>query len=249
MHKFFELIKKNNLKLIYVTGRNLSLFKEAVKEYGIIYPDYLISDTGAVVYNNEGGKMIINIQWTNHLKENAVNWNRELMIKEIELLNELRMQEESVQNEYKISYYLDSKKNKEKVLYFIKKVLKKYKIESEVIFSFDPLKNNVGLIDILPNIATKIAALEFVRKNCLKFKKENIIYCGDSGNDILPLTFGYKSVVVKNAPQSVKKEIKKIANKKKIGDLIYFCKGNNSGNGNYSSGIIEGIEYFFENFK
>jgi len=111
--------------------------------------------------------------------------------------------------------------------------------DTSVIFSIDET-NNIGLLDIIPKNATKLSALEYIRKNN-GYKKEDIVYCGDSGNDILPLTFGYKSILVRNAINEVKKAVKSICFEKNCTDALYIAKGYGKLNGNYVSGIIEGL--------
>ena len=101
----------------------------------------------------------------------------------------------------------------------------------------------MGLLDILPRHATKIEALEYLRRR-IELKKEDIIYCGDSGNDILPLTFGYKSILVRNAIDEVKNAVEEISIEKDIVDILYIAKGYKKLNEYYVSRIIEGLIKF-----
>lgn len=73
-----------------------------------------------------------------------------------------------------------------------------------------------------------------------------MIYAGDSGNDILPLTYGYKGILVKNAPDEVKEEVLNIAKAAQISELVYVASGQYDEDGNYASGVIEGIKHFKE---
>jgi len=115
-------------------------------------------------------------------------------------------------------------------------------VKVDIIFSIDPIKK-VGLIDILPQSVNKASALEFLRKR-LSVSKNDIVYCGDSGNDIIPLTSGYKSILVKNAKDKIKDTVSKINYDLGNIDKLYIAKGNEKMNGNYSSGIIEGLLKF-----
>ena len=95
----------------------------------------------------------------------------------------------------------------------------------------------------MPKGVSKKNALNFLI-NELKNKNKKIIYSGDSGNDLDIFLSGYKSILVKNASDKIKKTLKN----KKLRN-IYIAKGNFKGlNGNYSSGIIEGA-YYFNFFK
>ena len=74
--------------------------------------------------------------------------------------------------------------------------------------------------------------------------KEDVVFCGDSGNDIFPLTAGFSGVLVKNADDQLVENVKKVMNQNP--DLkVYFAKGNFKGlNGYYTSGVIEGAYHF-----
>ena len=111
-----------------------------------------------------------------------------------------------------------------------------------ILYSIDETRD-IGLLDILPKYSTKITALEYLRKK-LGLEKEEIIYCGDSGNDILPLTFGYRSILVRNSIDEVKNTVKRSLEQKGISDRLYIAKGCQRLNGYYVSGIIEGLINF-----
>ncbi|MBI3291010.1 HAD family hydrolase, partial [Candidatus Falkowbacteria bacterium] len=79
----------------------------------------------------------------------------------------------------------------------------------------------------------------------LKAKKTDVLYCGDSGNDLLPLVSGYYGVLVKNASSQVKQDLNRLAEHKNLSKKIYIAGGNFQDlNGNYVSGIIEGAYHF-----
>jgi len=237
--------------LVYATGRNLELFKEAEKEYGIRKPDYFIGSVGTEVYKNQKNfftrknKLVAYPEWNNYVKDKHPNWDRELIVQDIdEILNEeeFYLQEESVQNENKISYYLRDEKKSDNIIQAISEYINQKQIRAEVVYSFDPHKN-LGLVDVLPKDATKLGSLEFLIEK-LGESPENVVYCGDSGNDLLPLTSGIKSVLVKNARADVKEKAMQIVEQKGVSDKLYIAKGGDRLNGNYSSGVIEGLEYF-----
>lgn len=245
---FYDLLSKiKDLTLVYATGRNLELFKEAEKDYGIKKPDYLLASVGTEVYQKNGNEMVVDDNWLSYLKEKQPNWNREEIVKDFDLLIENKkdqvfLQEDNVQNENKISYYLKNIEIKDEILGGFKKYLEEKNINAEVVYSYDPHKS-VGLIDVLPHFATKLGAVNYLVQK-LNADKENAIYCGDSGNDLLPLTAGFKAVLVKNASDEVKEEAKKIVQEKGFENKLYIAKGNEVLNGNYSSGVIEGLKYF-----
>ena len=61
----------------------------------------------------------------------------------------------------------------------------KGKFDEVIVYSFDS-QDGKGLLDFLPNSATKQTALEYVAA-ASGVAKEEVVFCGDSGNDIFPL--------------------------------------------------------------
>lgn len=158
------------------------------------------------------------------------------------MFNQLRIQGENKQNEFKLSYYLDNPKDSSLIIRRVTEIIKLICREATVVYSVDETQD-LGLLDILPRSATKLTALEYLRKK-LGLKEGEIIYCGDSGNDILPLTFGYKSIIVRNAIPELKNTVRRISTQKNIIDKLYLARGYKKLNGYYVSGIIEGLIKF-----
>ncbi len=240
--QLFSVIKKKKLALVYVTGRNLELFKEAMREFKIEVPDYMIGDVGTTIYKKDNNALSLDSEWINHISVNVPDWDIQTMKDMLRANRELRLQEETKQNKYKLSYYLDDISKEKEILKFVKDELNIFKDFVDVVYSVDQLKKK-GLIDILPKIATKATALEFLRKR-LDVSKESVIFCGDSGNDILALTNGYISILVKNALENIKVEVSRINKEKNFGGKLYIANGTGRLNGNYSSGILEGLIAF-----
>ena len=243
--QFYDFISKiPQVTLVYATGRNLKLFEEGEVEYNLKKPDYLLGSVGTEVYEkiitNDGDeKMTPDPDWKNYVLEKHPNWNRHQIVRDLSSRLDSEtffLQEEELQNLNKISYYLKDLSQKEKIISNISEYLRERNIQGEVVYSFDPHKDS-GLIDVLPRSATKLGALEFLI-NKLNKDRENVIYSGDSGNDLLPLTAGIKAVLVNNAPNEVKVQAKEIARNKGFEDKLYIAKGN------YSAGVIEGLKHF-----
>ena len=87
------------------------------------------------------------------------------------------------------------------------------------------------------------AALEYVSEE-FEAGKEDVVFCGDSGNDIFPLTAGFCGVLVRNADDQLVKNVKAAMDEN--ADLkAYFAKGEFMGlNGYYTSGVIEGAYHY-----
>jgi len=239
----FRALEGKDITIVYVSGRNMALFEEARNKFDIPLPDFFLGSVGTEMFKKGNGVLVVDGGWIDYLRGNTAHWDVEEFKKRIGEIAGLRLQEPEVQNEFKLSFYLDDfeLKNKE-VVEQITRAVAGSGAEVDVVYSVDPLKN-VGLIDVLPKVATKVTALEYLREQ-LGAGKSDVVYCGDSGNDVLPLTAGYKSILVKNAHTDTKDEVVQINKEKEFMDTLYIADGRYGLNGNYSSGILEGLIYF-----
>lgn len=233
-----------NAKLIYVSGRNFKLYKEAVDEFGIKTPDYFIGAVGTEIFKNKEGELLPDENWFLYLQETCPQWERDEIISDLQKIDsDLVMQEDFVQNDYKISYYLDFSESKiQEILNKIRIYFQDKDLSCEIIYSHDPLKK-VGLLDLLPKVATKLGALNFLVQKLDK-KKNEVFYAGDSGNDLLAVTGGFNSILVRNTPDNIKNQAKEMVTKKGLEKTLYIADGKLDNNGYYASGVIEGLVHF-----
>jgi len=239
---FCEIIKKEKLKLVYVTGRNLRLVKEAIAEFHTPWPDFIVAEVGTKLYSRSNENFVEDCEWIRQIRSQTRNWDTDDFQEKLSFIKGLRIQEKDKQNEFKLSYYIDNLENSDVVRRKAAQIIKSVCEHATIVYSVNETQN-VGLLDILPKCATKVTGLEYLRKK-LGLKKKDIVYCGDSGNDTLPLTFGYKSIVVRNAIPSVKYAVRDISSQKGIIYNLYIAEGYGNLNGYYVSGIIEGLTKF-----
>jgi HAD superfamily hydrolase (TIGR01484 family) len=223
----------NKFQLVFVTGRNVQEVFEGIKEYEAPMPNFVVAEVGTRIYKRDGEQLVEDERWLELIASKTKGWDIKKFQDELSNIQGLRLQEKFRQNNFKLSYYLDNKKIASKVAAIISRICN----DAAIIYSKDE-SSSIKFLDILPKYATKVAGLEYIREK-LKVEKENVIYCGDSGNDLLPLIFGYKSILVKNAIGKVKKEVRKICSERNI--TLYIAKGNKELNGYYVSGIVEGL--------
>ncbi|MBY9017281.1 MAG: HAD-IIB family hydrolase [Candidatus Lokiarchaeota archaeon] len=241
MKIFKEIIKEKNIELIYATGRRLKSVIHGIKKFKAPLPKYLITEIGTKVYYRIADKFIEDRNWIKEIKENTKKWNINLFKKKLSNIPILRLQEHYNQNDFKLSYYVDdldsfSQKNTRRE---IEKIIKSICINATTIFSVNESKH-YGYLDIMPECTTKLGALEYLRKKT-NIKKKDFIYCGDSGNDLHPLIFGYKSILVRNATQRLKNIVRSKLHMHNLHKNVYFAEGYRNLNGYYVSGIIEGL--------
>ncbi len=237
---FNELTAKQDILVVYVTGRNLTLTEKAIEEFGVRYPDVLCGDVGTSIRKYENGEWKFDEGWTAHVKRTSPRWDASAIRDAVAGLDGMREQESQHLNQFKQSYYVDHKK-KDTVLQDVDDLIKG-RFDEVIVYSFDP-QDGKGLLDFLPATATKQTALEYVAGE-FGADKEDVVFCGDSGNDIFPLTAGFCGVLVRNADDQLVENVRK-AMEERPELRVYFAKGNFKGlKGYYTSGVIEGAYHY-----
>jgi sucrose-6F-phosphate phosphohydrolase len=237
---FNELTEKHDVLVVYVTGRNLDLTRRAIEEYGVRPPDVLCGDVGTTIRRFEAGKWKTDEGWSAHVHETSPRWDAAAIRDAVASVSGMREQEPEHQNPFKQSYYVDHARKDEVLKQVDDRV--KGKFDEVIVYSFDS-QDGKGLIDFLPASATKQTALEYVAEahGC---SKQEVVFCGDSGNDIFPLTAGFQGVLVRNADDQLVTNVKR-AMAENPSLKVYFAKGDFKGlSGYYTSGVIEGAYHY-----
>jgi sucrose-6F-phosphate phosphohydrolase len=237
---FNELTQKHGVLVVYVTGRNLDLTEKAIAEFGIRHPDVLIGDVGTSIRKYAGDQWAPHDGWDSHVRRASPAWDAEAIRAAVTGIDGLREQEREHCGPFKQSYYVDHDRN-EAVLKAVEERVKG-KFDEVIIYSFDSQSGD-GLLDFLPNSATKQTALEYIAEESGVDKSE-VVFCGDSGNDIFPLTAGFSGVLVRNADEQLVAGVRR-AIEARPELKVYFAKGGFRGlSGYYTSGVIEGAYHY-----
>ena len=141
---------------------------------------------------------------------------------------------------FKQSYYVDHDRNA--VILEAVEARVKDRFDEAIVYSFDS-QSGKGLLDFLPVSATKQTALEYIAAE-LGADLADVVFCGDSGNDVLPLTAGFCGVLVRNADEQLVTRVMQAAQSNP--DLrIYHARGGfRDLSGYYTSGVIEGAYHY-----
>ena len=241
---FKQLVMQPGVTLVYVTGRDRRLVEDAIDEYQLPQPDYVIADVGSTIYQLHQGSWRYWDQWQ---QEISPDWNGkshdDMHVLFGSLLFPLNLQEDSKQNTYKLSYYVALDADHEALMSEMHSILVKQEIRASLIWSIDELAGT-GLLDVLPANANKRHAIEFLMEQ-RGFDFTNTVFAGDSGNDLAVFTSPIQSVVVANASADVRDEAKQLALNMGQINALYFAQGGYLGmNGNYSAGILEGVAHY-----
>ena len=233
-----------DIRLAYVSGRDRKLLQEAIADYELPTPDFAVGDVGTSVYTIEDGNWQVCREWH---REIAADWQGRTATELAGLfadLHCLRLQEPAKQNIFKLSYYTPEIFDRETLLAEMEKRLAASGIQAAVVWSLDEMTRQ-GLLDILPRNADKLGAIRFLMART-GLNAEQVVFAGDSGNDISVLTSGLKAILVRNATDRVRSESQRYLAATGQLERLYCARGGFLGmNGNYAAGVLEGFCHFF----
>ena len=235
---FAALAARAEVSLAYVTGRHLALIESAIREFGLPRPDYAVADVGATIYLGVGEDWEVWDAWSEHIAPDWAGMHADELDALLEDVDGLQLQEPEKQGMYKLSYYAPLDIDFRALMDRAGERLQRASIRANLIWSIDPLAG-VGLLDVLPARAGKLAAIRFLMER-EDFGKDNTLFAGDSGNDLDVLASDIPSVLVANAEAGIRE---RLTQRKK--GALHIAKGYLGMNGNYAAGILEGAAHFW----
>jgi hypothetical protein len=212
------IAKRQDLYLIYATGRSYGSAVQLMNEKQLLEPDYWVTGVGTEIYHQSQR----DIFWENKISE---QWKPQNIISIAQSFKQLLPQSLQEQNPWKISFCLNQPQNSS-ILEELKTQLNELGLVYQMIFS------SSRDIDIVPRNANKGLAITYLRK-LLDIQVESTLVFGDSGNDINlfeQLTLG---TIVGNAQPELIKWYEK-----NMRPSLYWATRS------YAWGILEGLEYF-----
>lgn len=245
--RFSTFCQCPDITLVYVTGRHQALVQEAILEYDLPVPDFVITDVGTKIYQVTAG---VWTPWQDWEQEIARDWqgkNHHDLKQLFTNISQLELQEDSKQNTHKLSYYMSLTIDHQAIIKAMEASLQAEGVNASLIWSIDE-ESNTGLLDVLPRNATKLHAIEFLQKQ-LGYTVDQVLFAGDSGNDLPVLISHIPSVLVANATDDIKLAAQQQAQKNGNAAMLYLAQeGDLNMNGNYSSGILAGVAHFYPEF-
>jgi sucrose-6-phosphatase len=213
--------RQAGMKLVYATGRSLTLYRQLQTEVDLLDPDVLITAVGTEIYHH--GQASPDATWTAKL---AIGWHRATILAITQTITDLIPQPTSEQNPFKVSFFL-TPTAAPTVLTELTRRLHQPGLATQLIYS------SGKDLDILPKVANKGTAMTFVRQQ-LGFSADRTVACGDSGNDIALFANGdARGIIVGNAQPELLAWHE--ANPR---DDRYLAQAA------YAAGILEGLQYF-----
>lgn len=198
------------------TGRRLESALEVLKKWNVPTPDLLITAVGTEIHY--GHDMVEDHGWQRHID---YRWKPEALREAMRDIPGLRLQPDSEQLRYKVSYYVDPKRIPSPRE--IRRHLRRLDLHAKLIYSHQ------AYLDLLPVRASKGLAIRYL---ALKWElaPERLLVAGDSGNDEEMLAGNTLGVVVGN----YSRELERLRGRERI----YFADGQ------HAWGVLQGLEYY-----
>ncbi len=235
--------RRAEIALAYVSGRHLALVDAAIAEFDVPVPTYVIGDVGSTIYYREGGRWVSWTQWGDAIAPCWNGYTGSQLMPLFEDLQDLRLQEPARQMNHKLSYYTATDIDRNALLAEMKRRLAGRGVRASLIWSMDET-SDTGLLDVLPETATKLGALRFLMQTH-GFALTDTVFAGDSGNDLPVLTSELQGILVANAQDQVREEAERLARAAGHEGQLYLAHGGFLGmNGNYCAGVLEGLAHY-----
>lgn len=209
-------------KIVYATGRSLTLYRQLTTEKPLLPPDALITAVGTEIYFNPN-EDTFDPEWAEKLSK---GWDRDSVVATAAHYADLVPQPDTEQRPFKVSYFLTEQAAVE-VLPRLESQLRESNLDIKLVYS------GGQDLDILPRNSDKGLAVQFLRQQWGIDATQTVV-CGDSGNDIALFSVGEsRGILVGNA----RPELLQWYNQNPA-DYRYLAQARCAG------GILEGLHHF-----
>lgn len=239
-----HLFARKEIDLAYVSGRDLQLVLNAMADYELPHPRFIVGDVGTSVYVSDPSGWQRSTRWEETILTDWSGRSPAELGDALAPVAELEPQEPAKQGPVKLSYYIAEDADQIGLEAAIVRRLEPLEVDFRLVWSADTAKHQI-LLDILPFSAGKLHAIEFLIGEW-HYARERVLFAGDSGNDLEVLSSDLPAVLVANAEEDVRTTAVEMAARSGNGAALYLARGGFLGtNGNYGAGILEGIGHFF----
>ena len=231
-----SLHEMGKFTLIFNTGRHFDSVVEAIDQYELPVPDWIVCDVGTSIYQRYSEQEFRLVEaYQEHLDTIIASYPLASLRSRLTDVGDLRLQESEKQGRFKLSYYTLAS-SIEVAAGEVRKVLQQTQAPYSLIHSVDPF-NGDGLIDLLPYAVNKSSALAWWVSHT-GASRDHIVYAGDSGNDLAALTGGYRAIVVGNADRDLAERVREAHAKQGLPDRTFLAEGE------ATTGVLQGCRSF-----
>ena len=228
-------LSKSKAKLVFATGRHYESVVEAMQQYDLPSPEWIICDVGSAIYQRIGERFEVFIAYEAHLEQSSGGVDRQAVEEALSTVEGLELQPPDHQQRFKISYQ-SAADTVTRLVDDIGQRLKQAQLPYDCMGSLDPFLN-CGLIDVMPRGVSKAYALLWLSTHA-NFRPDEVIYSGDSGNDYAALVSGFRAIIVANASEGLVDKVQAALAKRSLEERLYLAEHR------ATSGVLEGCRHF-----
>lgn len=229
------LAERAGVAVVYVTGRSRSLALDGIARHELPAPRVLVCDVGTSVFVAEGSAYVPDPAYRELMLEALGGAEASHARAVLTGLPGLALQEHEQQAEFKLSYYVPHDHLGEELAARARKLLEGIG-RFNVVHSVDPHARQ-GLLDVLPAGVAKDVAVRWLHDRS-RMHADDLVYAGDSGNDVAAMLSGFRAIVVGNATDALKARVRTGADALGIREQVHFSEAS------FASGVLEGCRRF-----
>lgn len=241
--RFRALAARPEVTLAYVTDLGPEELAEAITDYGIPPPSFVVGDLGAGLYRVADGRWTPSPAWTARL---APDWGRRDRTALAALLAGVRgltPRETATRAPHRLSYATPPDWDHRCLLPEMDDLLARHRVRANLIWTLEAHAAR-GRLDVLPASAGRRQAVEVLMQQAGAGRTDTLI-AGGSRDALALLASPVPAVLVANADEDVRAAALAAAADEETADSLYLATGGFQGmNGNYAAGILEGIAHF-----
>jgi alpha-amylase len=228
--------QNRNVSVVFVTGRHFASVMQAIGEFELPVPQWIICDVGTSIFQRQpSGEFTPVAAYQDYQDQIIASMPIEVLREQLQSISGLRLQEAEKQGRFKLSFYTDASQLEAQVDQ-VQHILDQTNAPYSIIHSVDPF-NGDGLIDLLPATVSKALALEWWHQEN-QLDPASTVFSGDSGNDLAALTAGYRTILVGNADRSLAQRVYTLHRQSGWEDRLYLASGT------ATSAVLEGCRWY-----
>ena len=225
----------SGIGLVFATGRHLESVADAVRDHDLPPPDWIVCDVGTSVFQNTGGRFEPCTPFEAMLAARAGGADRAAVEALLAGMNGLALQPPARQRRFKVSYN-SAADEAERLADAVNRRLRAAGMPFQCLASIDPFAGH-GLLDVLPAGTSKAAALIWLASHA-GFLPDEVVFAGDSGNDLAALTCGFRAIVVANAPAELARTVQATLARRGLAARFFHAPRP------ATSGVLDGARHF-----
>jgi len=229
-------LARHDVRLAYVTGRDVGRVRDAIERWSLPGPDFVAADAGTTIVRIDGGCWRPDEAWAARQAECWGGLDGDAVHDCLDGIDGLTAQSADRQRPFKRSYTVRPDIPRARLRELIERRTRERALPVAVLFSHDPLSDEI-LLDLVSPLATKRGAVAHLAE-ALSLEEHEVLFAGDSGNDMDALLSDFPAVLVGNADAETRRQVLAGVRAGGRADRLHQARAP------YAAGILEGLEHF-----